>query len=322
MSTPRINYNPLVLKELVNLKFFDLDPFMLLDIGVSGGIENHWTIFKDNLRAIGFDPAKDEIKKLNLENTNPNISYLNVGIRDLKRKWEPIYPRLSANQDHSIGTEITSIDKFCQDQDIDSVDFIKIDTDGYDLEAIQSAEETLQERKVLGLFVECQFHGSWQNPENTFANIDIELRKKGFSLFDLEHYRYTRSALPGKFKYPEFAQTETGQVIFSDALYIRDYASYNYSYKWGELSLVKQLKLLCIYELYGLYDCAVELLLEISKKNQLDQIRTDRLLNLLTKEHNSEFLHYTDLIMKFKDNPKHFYPDNPVFFHERAIRSK
>jgi uncharacterized Fe-S cluster-containing radical SAM superfamily protein len=71
-----------------------------------------------------------------------------------------------------------------------------------------------------------------------------------------------------------------------------------------------------------LYDCAVELLLEISKKNQLDQIRTDRLLNLLTKEHNSEFLHYTDLIMKFKDNPKHFYPDNPVFFHERAIRSK
>ena len=48
MSTPRINYNPLVLKELDNLKFFDLDPFMLLDIGISGGIENHWTIFKDN----------------------------------------------------------------------------------------------------------------------------------------------------------------------------------------------------------------------------------------------------------------------------------
>ncbi len=75
MSSNAINYNPSLLKLFEHHKIESFKDFFLLDVGASGGIEEHWFTLGDKLRAVGFDPLVSEVKCLNEENTNPNIHY-------------------------------------------------------------------------------------------------------------------------------------------------------------------------------------------------------------------------------------------------------
>src|SRR5689334_14682337 len=65
MHTPRINSNPSLTRHLVQSGVFRKNPFCLVDVGASGGIDGYWEVFGDNLRAFGFDGLVNEIKRLN-----------------------------------------------------------------------------------------------------------------------------------------------------------------------------------------------------------------------------------------------------------------
>lgn len=345
MSTPRIQYNPLVLRNIVGGGLLDSDPFVLFDVGASGGIEQYWQAFGPALQAVGFEPLKKEVERLNQTAPNPNIRYVDAFVgadnfeallraktaTDALAGWLPkVYERASSTLAQKIANysftqrfnnddpEIVftdrriSIDSFCQSEGIGNVDFIKIDTDGHDYEVIVGAKETLRRRNVLGLFVECQLHGIVHEHANVFSNIDRVLREAGFALFDFEIYRYTRGVLPGQFQYDIFAQTKEGQVIWGDALYLRDYAAEGYADKWGELSFTKQLKLAALYELFGLYDCAAELLLMLAKTANAEKIRCNEWLDMLAKEINPGVGGYQDLLDRFRSNPAAFFPSSPA----------
>ena len=77
----------------------------------------------------------------------------------------------------------------------------------------------MAESPCLGVFIEIQFHGEVPADANLFCNIDSLLRTRGFSLFDIEVYRYSRSVLPKGFAYDIPAQTIEGQVLYGDALF-------------------------------------------------------------------------------------------------------
>ncbi len=338
MSTPRINYSPRVLQEIVQSGVLSGHDFVLLDVGVSGGLESYWRLFEPYLLAHGFDPLTKEIDRLNAQEKNQKIKYHNIYVRkdentesahqqknkDSEDAWCPkVYERSSSTYAQKLkkfsfterfnnnDTEVIftnknqSIDQFCSENAISSVDFIKIDTDGGDYNAILSAKETLSSREVLGIFVECQFQGPIGDNVNQFSNIDRELRRSGFSLFDLEPYRYTRAALPGKFCYEIFAQTQGGQVLWGDALYLRDYAATGYQERWGKLSPEKLIKLIGLYELFGLYDCAAELILNHQEKLSP---RYGMWLDMLSQESDSSALDYQETINRFRDTPEKFFP--------------
>jgi FkbM family methyltransferase len=343
MSTPRIQYNPVVLKDIVKRGLLNDDPFMLFDIGASGGIEQYWQSWGYVLHAVGFEPLKKEVDRLNRESVTTNVRYVDAFVgaenfdqilpsilaTDTHKGWLPkVYERASStlaqqianysftqrfnNDDPEIvfSDRRTSIDTFCKEEDLKNVDFIKIDTDGHDYEVIVGAKDTLRNRKVLGLFVECQLHGIIHEHANVFSNIDRILREAGFSLFDFEIYRYTRGALPGQFLYDIFAQTKEGQVIWGDALYLRDYAAAGYASRWDELSTSKLLKLTGLYELFGLYDCAAELLLHIEKKSKGEDLPIKDWLDALAREIRPEVSDYQDLSNRFQKNPADFFPSS------------
>jgi FkbM family methyltransferase len=339
MNKPRISRHPRMTQDIVQSGLISEDPFFLLDIGASGGIDAHWRGFGNALRAIGFDPLIRECERLNRKETLPGVRYRDgfVGVDRIEDSyakpdqvrraapWDPnVYPRSSAiaamelmrassnvrynnnDPDLRMSAQHFSLDTFLAGEKIPSVDFLKIDTDGYDFEVLTGARDTLATRQLLGLFVECQFHGAVHRHANIFANIDTLLRNAGFALYNLDLYRYTRRALPGRFRDNLPGATRTGQLLWADALYLRDYVAEDHASR-GVLSATKILKLACLYEKFGLFDCAVELLLT-ERDAALAGLPIDRWLDLLAGQISPGSHSYAALIKRFESDPRSFFP--------------
>ena len=311
-----------------------------MDVGASGGIDQFWSCFGSSLKAVGFDPLIAEVDRLNKASKQPGIRYeaAFVGCTD----YDNLFP-LSLRQDiiasknnssfqgtsaaraseamrmnylkevHNAGAEVRlaerhiSLDDYVQQSGIRSVDFVKIDTDGHDIEVILGAKQMLRTQEVLGICIEAQMHGASHPYSNTFANIDGLLREWGFSLFDLDLWRYSRRSLPDKFVYRIPAQTVTGQVQWGEAVYFRDLARPDYEQMHGfAAGLEKKIKLACLFELYGLPDCSAQVL------DQLLQQTGDRffstLLDELVSHYRGSRLSYSKFLEQFDADPKRFFP--------------
>ena len=313
---------------------------MLVDVGVSGGISSHWRIFEPKFRAYGFDPLVSECERLTRQERNANVvyhsAYISSGVNEAQmdaqssqasaRVWtNEAFARTSAvramrvasmnfAQLHNAGAEIVladrrySLDEFFRSRPGESVDFLKVDTDGHDFEVLRGAKSMLTAHPVLGVLVEGLFHGEINANANVFANIDSFLRNEGFSLFDLEPYRYTRAALPGHFIMPMPGPTREGQIVWADVLYLRDVAAPGYVKQWNiTLSTEKIVKLACLFELFGMPDCAAEVL--ITEQERLgDRHYLADALNILASEMDSRFTTLSALSEKFDSEPEYFYP--------------
>lgn len=312
-------------------------PVFLLDVGASGGIDAAWSIFGARLRAIGFDPLVTEIERLNRLNELPGVKYeaAFVGARSYDRLFPPqlrsdsvatrsndSWPRLSAiaaqkRLQHShvqavfnAGAPVVLTDRrivlddFISKPEHPLVDFVKIDTDGHDIEVLLGAEEIVTAGGVLGMSVEVQHHGPIHAYSNTFDNIDRFMRSHGFTMFDLESYRYSRTALPAPFVWDLEAQTVSGQVVWSEVLYFRDLADPEYEKKWPyPISAERILKLASLFDLFGLGDCAAELV--VNRGGFLQSGVRDELLDLLISGKPGS---YRALIAEFETDFRSFFP--------------
>ena len=282
-----------------------------------------------------------EVERLNSLNKNPRVRYEDGFV--VYKDWDKHYPPEIRNEDsffynsfrkssaarvsevknynyiqnnfnageavvHS--SRFLQLDDFVKENNIPVIDFIKTDTDGYDLPVLLGSEKILESCNVLGLEVESIFHGSPHPYANTFSNIDRFLKTKGFSLFNLETYFYSRGALPAQFLYDIFAQTRTGKVEFAEAFYFRDLAKKDYEQKFNfKVTLDMVLKLACLYEVFGLNDCAAELLMNRAGEFGFED-HLDTLLDALTPRFKGQKLTYKEYIKKFDENPEAFFPQS------------
>jgi len=207
-----------------------------------------------------------------------------------------------------LSTRKISIAEFAAENGINSIDFVKIDTDGHDLEAAASSRDAIRRSNILGFMVECFFAGSGHRHENSFRNVDAFMHQNGFLLYALTSNRYSRAALPAPFLYPAFYQTVSGQPVWGDMIYLRDGASEDYRTVWAEdLSVTKLLKLACLYELFQLPDCAAELVL-VYRDRLKTLIDPTILLNLLTPRVHDVERSYDEYLKLFEENPAAFFP--------------
>lgn len=85
------------------------------------------------------------------------------------------------NSGYSEQIDVVTLDEFCKKNDIDSVDFLKIDTEGLDLQVLRGGQEMLKNRKVRYVFVECTFDRD--NTHNTqFSVLQDYLHEFDFKL--------------------------------------------------------------------------------------------------------------------------------------------
>jgi len=344
------NYNSRIVAELVQRAILRDEPFTLIDVGCSGGIDPLWRQFGGDLVAHGFDPQQTECRRLQAQETNPWNRYhaCYVGLppdHPFKRAeqaergaveasyWHPIWrssaaatwgapqptSKISQSCVHrqsnvlfeDLTTERIGIAEFAARERLSDIDFIKIDTDGADLEALTSAVDVFRPCCVLGVMIETPFTGSHHATANSFHNIDRLMKNHGFMLYQMSVNRYSRSVLPARFVYTIAAQTVSGQPIWGDLVYLRDGASADYARIWGEkLSPAKLLKLAALYDLFSLPDCAAELLMSCRR-----QIRTlvpvDALLDSLTPALNGRQVSHAEYLKAFADDPTSFFANGP-----------
>lgn len=327
-------------RHLVASGVFREKHFCLVDVGASGGIGGYWDVFGEHLRGHGFDGLIKEVERLNAAVDGRDRRYYPYLVGDKGyQKPEGVpdtqpFERTSAARAMKIqhcnfaetyfdgtgagvyATEMIELDQFFLRDHPEDVDFIKIDTDGSDYQVLCGAKELLSTRQVLGVGVESQFQGLVHDESNTFRNIDRLLTGQGFTLFDFEIYRYSRAALPRPFVYPMPAQTIGGQVLFGDALYLRDAGKEGFERDWATaFPPDKIVKLACLFEIFGLEDCAVELLLKF-RTHLASSLDVDRCLDILTPPINGQKLSYQQYVERFERNPDSFYP-----FDRRAAES-
>jgi hypothetical protein len=332
---------------LVSKNVFHDHPFTLIDIGCSGGIAMYWRVFGKYLCAYGVDPMIDEIKRLQVAETNPKVNYW-AGYIGLSAKHPLMqrrgtrgpmgnspWDRLSTTWALELLSKTTDDDRtkvnlnrwpetkladksrrmgvgeFVTKNKISSVDFIKIDIDGEDFFALHSCEDIINSRQVLGFMLEVNFYGEACETDHTFHNTDRFMRQHGFELFDLSVRRYSRKALPAPFTLSVPAQTKWGAPAYGDALYVRDVAGEIEHRPPYPMSTDKLLKLVTIYEIFGLPDCAAEVL-TVWREQLSHTVEVARLLDLLTPDVDGRRLSYQEYIESFSKDVTKFYPRNPT----------
>ena len=143
--------------------------------------------------------SKSEVKTLNLTRKPELSSFFVPNMRLLarypqKERWDII---------SSVDVQVQKIDDFQLD-----VDFIKLDTQGSELDILIGAPNTL--KNALGLEVEVSFFEIYQG-QPLFGDICRYLAGFGFEFFDFTtEYRYGRQAL-----------NRRGQLSFADALFLK-----------------------------------------------------------------------------------------------------
>ncbi|WP_198288378.1 FkbM family methyltransferase [Chamaesiphon minutus] len=264
------------------LGVFENDPIVICDVGARGGFEPQWQVFSSQACSIGFEPDPIEFARLqdSLSSATDRIYPLALGKQRERRlfsicrhpggssfypadlhfieRFPPEYAQeLTVTQ--TLEVETVSLDEFVRDYQISTIDFLKLDTEGSELDILQGARNILQ-NSVLGLSLEVLFHSSMRQ-QPTFSDIDRFLQAMGFQLFDLEIYRHARRALPRPMS--KFGNTDIGQVLWGQALYLRDgvaeidRSNSSDCQPWHQTRI---LKLASLMEIFTLPDCALELI--------------------------------------------------------------
>ena len=147
-------------KELTALKAFLLSNTdsrkICLDIG--GNIGNHALYFSDLFeQVITFEPNRTTFQLLALNaKLASNITPVNIGIGDqeitLPAKVDSLNiggARVSEEDDANIEFSLVALDDYLIENPVLSIDFIKMDVEGYELKALKGAAETLKKHQPI-----------------------------------------------------------------------------------------------------------------------------------------------------------------------------
>lgn len=219
-------------------------PFIFVNVGARD--EEHDAFLGKNapfkLEIIGFEPDPDEFDRLNKAQASNQESriikkfypyalaatserrplYLFKDRRlssMLKPNAEvlnkfPIAKLLSNDAfkiDETIYLETRALDSIYQSTNGNMPHFIKIDTQGTELDILKGAEKILD--TCFALLIEVEFVQLYEN-QPTFTDIDLYLRSRGFTLINIDRVLWKRDV--------DNTVSSNGQVIFGDALYFRD----------------------------------------------------------------------------------------------------
>ncbi len=247
--------------------------FGYVDAGARDGVHPLWRDVAPLLDVVGFEPDAGECARLNASTGRwRSATYLpwGLGAQDGERPFHLCRARGASslyqpNADwlrrfpdperyEVVGTpmvRVRALDGLRRDPSVRlpaRIDFLKLDTQGAELDILNGAQETLQQH-VIGVETEVEFASVYAG-QPLFREVDAFLAGCGFSLFKLRRKSWVR-----RNGHPP---ASAGQLIAGDALYLRDpLAGGAGDFAWSAHALEA---LVLAATLYDLNDFALEVL--------------------------------------------------------------
>ena len=177
----------------------------IFDIGAHKGetLEN-FTRYFNKSRIYSFEPFEDSFKILSkkaleipnskvfnfgisnfngtkilnsyIDSDNPNISAINSTLKIQKGNFIPTY-----SMSQEVECDFMKLDTFINENDIDSIDLLKIDVQGSEYSVIEGAEDLFMSKKIKCIFIEIAIAEYYENQKDfnyyisTFKSYDYKL---------------------------------------------------------------------------------------------------------------------------------------------------
>ncbi|MCC3405804.1 MAG: FkbM family methyltransferase [Microcoleus sp. PH2017_10_PVI_O_A] len=231
---------------------------IVVDVGGRYGMHPSWSGFAGELLYLTFEPDPEEAQRLRKYNSRSGFEVVELalakaeGERDfyitkhrgycsfyppnLDSEWFKRYRPGEGEIESVIRVKTSSLDSWASSRNID-IDFLKIDTEGSELEILEGAEKQISSN-VLGLRVELLFEEIYKNVP-LFPEIFNHLKARDFFLINFDYFGrgVPRHAL---FRNPNPLVPDNdryGTLIGTDGVWLRKYDWVRDRYKGESLEL-------------------------------------------------------------------------------------
>jgi FkbM family methyltransferase len=224
---------------------------VVLDIGCRWGFAEKFTQNKDAFRVYGFDPDVAECARLALRYEGLDVCLVPLGLagqsgkRTLYITHEPAcssllrpdpyltdnYPALAcARLVSTTEVDTTTLDAWAEQSQVGTIDYIKLDTQGTELEILQGGIAAL--KSVRCIEVEVEFNPIYLE-QAIFSEVDLFLRAQGFVLWKLtNHVHYSSKGNPE-------SPLSEDSVFYDDRQQVK-HASFGGQLYWANAHYVKK----------------------------------------------------------------------------------
>jgi FkbM family methyltransferase len=210
----------------------DFNGVTYVDVGAAGNFSTRWSQIKNYIKYVGFEPDERSYQLLKKGDTNfksYQVYPFALSHSTLQQKlyfcrksevtstYEPNYEFLKffpgVERFEVINTEMITTTRL-DDVPVNCPDFIKLDIQGGELNALLGAEKKL--KCVFGLELEVEFLQIYKD-QPLFGEIVRDLNHSGFQFLDfIEIIRWERKGISR-----ETLFGQVGQAIFADALFLK-----------------------------------------------------------------------------------------------------
>jgi FkbM family methyltransferase len=216
----------------------------VIDAGARYGMHPSWRGFAGDLRYFAFEPDLEEAKRLQAQSEHPGIEVIecalakDTGERDLyvtrhrgytsllqvdaTSEWFDNYRPGEGEVELVARVQTLSVDDFAATRGL-HVDFLKVDTEGTELEVLEGASQQLRSG-ILGLRINVNFQTCYKN-QALFPEIHAFLAGQGFFLLNLDYFGrgVPRNSL---FRNPDPLSADNeryGTLIGTDGVWLKDF---------------------------------------------------------------------------------------------------
>ena len=254
--------------------------FILLDIGAANGANGRWNIIDDKITTILVEPHKESAKKLKEQGleviesvlhskNNVETKFYNYRKPTCSSFYKPNFDHLKNFLDED-RFEIISEDTF-NSKTLDSEitkfaqpNFIKIDTEGSELDILKGSQNTLQ--KVFGLEIECAFY-QLRVGQPLFEEVRAHLKELDFIFIDfVSMIRWEKD----NFRF-------SGQPQLTDALFLKNEETIIKKFKEKEISIDELLNYFVILITYE----RIDILKYVYKKTEISLKYIEEIISIL-----------------------------------------